>query len=150
VWPNRLAVRIQERKPVAFVLLHSTVLLIDVHGVLLDPPPQAHFTFPVLGGLREDQPPADRIERVRALLRVEEDLGYMAKDVSEINAADPDDIHIVAKVENSPVELILGDANYGRRYQNFVKHFPEIRKRSPRVRVFDLRLDDRITAKDQH
>jgi len=46
------------------------------------------------------------------------------------------------------VELILGDANYARRYQNFLNNYPEIRKRSPEVRTFDLRMDDRITAKD--
>jgi hypothetical protein len=44
--------------------------------------------------------------------------------------------------------LILGDGNYARRYQNFLSHYPEIRKRSAEVKTFDLRLDDRITAKD--
>jgi cell division protein FtsQ len=154
LWPDRLAVRIQERKPVAFVLLHSSVLLIDAHGVLLEPPPRAQFTFPVLSGIREDEalprPEADaaRLARVRALLRVEEDLGYMAKDVSEVNAANPENIRILAQVDNRPVELILGNTDFGRRYQNFVSHYPEILKTSPAAKVFDLRLDGRITAKE--
>ena len=79
---------------------------------------------------------------------MQEDLGYLAKDVSEVNAADPDNIRIVAQVENRAVELMLGDTNFGRRYQNFLKHYPEIEKQSPEVKTFDLRLDDRITAKD--
>jgi len=147
LWPDRLSVRIQERKPVAFVLLHSSVLLIDAYGVLLEPPPRSQFSFPVLSGIREDQAPATRMERVRALLRVQEDLAYMAKDVSEVNAADPENIRIVAQVENQPVELILGDSNFGRRYQNFVSHFAEIHKTSPAAKVFDLRLEGRITAR---
>jgi hypothetical protein len=82
------------------------------------------------------------------MLAVQEDLGYLAKDVSEIDAADPDTIRIVAKVANRALELTLGDSNYAQRYQNFLNHYPEIEKRSPKVRSFDLRLDDRITAKE--
>jgi cell division protein FtsQ len=147
-WPDRLAVRIQERKPVAFVLLHATVLLIDAHGVLLNLPAQAQFTFPVLAGIREEQTPEQRLNCVRAFLQVEQELGYLIKDISEINAADTDDIRIVAQVENRAVELMLGDANYARRFQSFLAHYPEIAKRSPEVKTFDLRLDDRILAKE--
>ena len=84
----------------AFVLLRSGVLLIDAQGVLLEPPPQAQFTFPVLSGVREDETEAERRDRVRVLLRVQEELGYMAKDVSEVNASDPDNMRIVAQVDN--------------------------------------------------
>ena len=87
-------------------------------------------------------------ERVRCLARVQEELGYMAKDVSEVNASDPDNIRIVAQVEHHTVELIMGDNNFGRRYQNFLSHYSEIEKHSPNAKRFDLRLDDRITAED--
>lgn len=148
IWPDRLSVQIQERRPVAFVFLRSGVLLIDRQGVLLEPPAQAQFTFPVLSGVREDETDEQRRERVRVMLSVQEELGYLAKDVSEVNVADVENIRIVAQVEHRALELILGDANFARRYQNFLNHYPEIRKRSPEVKTFDLRLDDRITAKD--
>jgi cell division protein FtsQ len=148
IWPDRLLVRIRERKPVAFVIFRSSVLLIDAHGVLLDPPAQAQFAFPVLSGVREDETEDQRCGHVRALLRLQQDMGYMAKDVSEVNAADPDNIRIVAQVENRAVELTMGDGNFARRYQNFLAHYPEIEKRSPNVKTFDLRLDGQITAED--
>jgi cell division protein FtsQ len=148
VWPDRLLVRIRERTPVAFVVFRSSVLLIDVHGVLLDPPPQAHFAFPVLGGVREDETEDQRSERVRALLRLEADMGYMAKDVSEVNTSDAGNLRIVAQVENRAVELMMGDGNFAERYRNFLAHYPEIGKRSPNVKSFDLRLDGQVTAKD--
>jgi len=56
IWPDRLVVRIAERKPIAFVFFRSGVLLIDSHGVLLEPPAQAQFAFPVLSGIRENEP----------------------------------------------------------------------------------------------
>jgi cell division protein FtsQ len=148
IWPDRLTVQVRERRPVAFVFLRSGVLLIDRQGVLLDPPSQAQFTFPVLSGVREDETDEQRRERVRAMLRVQDELGYLAKDVSEVNVADLENIRIVAQVEQRALELILGDANYARRYQNFLNNYPEIRKRSPEGKTFDLRMDDRITAKD--
>jgi cell division protein FtsQ len=149
VWPDRLLVRIRERRPVAFVFFRSGVLLIDRQGVLLEPPAQAQFTFPVLSGIRESETEAQRALRVRPFLRVIADLGYMAKDVSEVDVSDPDNIRIVAQVENSAIELIIGDSNFARRYQNFLTNYPEIRKRFPQARVFDLRLGDRITAKSK-
>src|ERR1019366_201096 len=120
IWPDRLLVRIRERQPVAFVIFRSGVELIDAHGVLLEPPALAHFAFPVLSGVREDEMEDQRRERVRALLRLQQDLGYMAKDVSEVNTADPDNIRIVTQVENRTVELMMGDGNFAQRYQNFL------------------------------
>ncbi|HWB86733.1 MAG TPA: FtsQ-type POTRA domain-containing protein [Bryobacteraceae bacterium] len=147
IWPDRLVVHIRERKPVAFVFFRSGVLLIDPDGVLLEPPAQAQFTFPVLSGVGEDETEVQRRARVGALLEVEHDLGALATDVSEVNAGDLENIQIVAQVNHHTMELALGDTNFARRYQNFVNHYPEILKRSPEVKMFDLRLDDRITAK---
>jgi cell division protein FtsQ len=148
IWPDRLSVHVRERKPVAFVFFRSEVLLIDSQGVLLDPPAQAQFTFPVLSGVREEEPDEMRRARVHALLQVQDELGYLAKDVSEVNVTDLENIRIVAQVDQRALELIMGDSKFAPRYQNFVSHYAEIRKRSPEVRTFDLRLDDRITAKD--
>lgn len=148
IWPDRLVVRIHERTPVAFVFFRSGVLLIDSRGVLLDPPPEAQFAFPVLSGVKEEETEEQRRERVRCLARVQEELGYMAKEVSEVNATDPDNIRIVAQMEHRAVELIMGDSNFGRRFRNFLSHYPEIERHSPNAKRFDLRLDDRITAED--
>ncbi len=153
IWPNRLVVQISERAPVAFVNLPlptglARLLLIDPQGVLLEPPPQAHFSFPVLAGITEGHNEAARRIRVRAMMRLLDDLGPLGKDISEINAADLENLRIVTQVEGQPIELMMGDGNYAHRFQAFLAHYPEIHKRSPGVVAFDLRLDDRITAKE--
>jgi len=157
LWPNRLLVRIVERKPVAFVSLPfrnganspARFLLVDADGVLLDPPSRAQFAFPVLTGLTEDQTEPERRVRVRAMLRLLDELGPSGQNISEINAGAPDDLAVVAQVEGRPIELKLGDGNYATRLRNFLLHYPEIRKRAANVTTFDLRLDDRITAKER-
>jgi cell division protein FtsQ len=151
IWPNRMAVRIKERKPVAFINLPGTgrgsrVLLIDAEGVLLEPPPQSHFAFPVLSGVTEQHTEPERRQRVQAMLRLLDDLGPLGKDISEVNAAAPENLAIVTKVEGTELELALGNRNFSQRVQNFLEHYPEIRRHSGNSRAFDLRLDDRITA----
>ena len=148
VWPDRLVIRIRERKPVAFVSFRSGPLLIDAQGVLLEPPAQAQFSFPVLSGVREEETEADRRGHVRAFLQVQEEMGYLAKEISEVDASDPENIRIVAQVDRRVVTLLLGDGNYAQRFQNFLNHYPEIRKGSPQAKVFDLRLDGRFTVKE--
>ncbi|MCL5743934.1 MAG: hypothetical protein M1541_08405 [Acidobacteria bacterium] len=51
-------------------------------------------------------------------------------------------------MDGHAVDLMLGDANLGKRYRNFLAHYAEIRSRSGAATAFDLRLDDRITAKE--
>jgi cell division protein FtsQ len=148
VWPDRLVIRIRERQPVAFVSFRSGPLLIDAQGVLLEPPAQAEFSFPVLSGVREEESEADRRTRVRTFLEVQEEMGYLAKEISEVDASDPENIRIVAQVDRRVVTLLLGDGNYAQRFQNFLNQYPEIRKGSPHARVFDLRLDGRFTVKE--
>lgn len=148
IWPNRLVVRVKERKPVAFASLENGhYLLIDAAGVFLTPPPKARFDLPVLSGLTEEQTEPARAERVRAMSGLLEELGAQAKGISEINAANLGDLRVTTEMDKHGVELWMGDRNYFSRFRNFMSHYPEIRKNSPQAAVFDLRLDDRITAK---
>lgn len=149
LWPGQLTVRIRERKPVAFVMPGSgLLLLIDPNGVLLDPPAQAEFSFPVLSGIREDSTEPERRERVRAFLAFEQDMGREAKSISEVDATDPEDLLVVAQMGDRAVSLHMGDSNYCRRYRNFARHYAEMAQAAPDAKAFDLRLDDRITAKE--
>ena len=148
VWPDRLVVLLRERTPVAYVYFRSGVVLIDAYGALLDPPPSSHFAFPVLSGVREDESDEQRRERVHALLRFQQEMGYLYKNVSEVDASDVDDLRVVTQMDRRAVQLLVGDTNFASRYLNFVNHYPEIHRHSPEVKTFDLRLDDRITARE--
>jgi len=147
IWPDRLLVRIRERRPVAFAPLRTGAVLVDADGVLLEPPERAQFAFPVLLGLREDEPEAARRERVAAFLRFQKDMGPLAKDVSEVNVANAEDLRIVARVDGRALELLMGGGDFARHYQNFLNYYAETQKRSPEVSTFDLRLDGLIVAK---
>ena len=155
LWPNRILVRITERTPVAFVNVPqaekahtSRLALIDAEGVLLEPPPSARFTFPILLGVSDQQREPERRTRVAAMQRLLEELGPLAKDVSEINAANIEDMRVVVQMDGRAMELELGDGAFAKRFQHFVNHYAEVKRRTPRATSFDLRLENSIITKE--
>jgi len=154
IWPNRLIVRIWERQPIAFVNLTpqgartSRLALIDAYGVILDRPERLDFSSPILSGVHENQSERERQDRVRHYTRLMSELGPLAKKISEVDVSKPDNLKIDIELEGHSVELMMGDRNFSKRLQDFIDHYPEIRKRSGSAATFDLRLDDRITTRE--
>ena len=153
MWPDRVVVTVSERKPVAFARLpyagsnRHWLALIDDEGVLLSLPPRVRFRLPVISGVTEEQTEPQRRTRVEAMQHLLLDLGPRAKEISEVNAANIQEMKVIAEVQGSGYELWLGDQHFRARYMNFTSHFGDIRKHSEQAGVFDLRMDDRILAK---
>lgn len=156
IWPNRLVVRVWERTPVAFVDLtpesplnqNSRLALIDAYGVLLDRPRKLNFSSPILSGVYEHQTENQRQDRVRHFLRLMDELGPLAKKLSEVDVSAPNNLKVSLELQGRVIDLTLGDRNFKARLQDFLDHYPEIIKKSGGVSSFDLRLDDRITTRE--
>lgn len=155
LWPNRLEVRIEERRPVAFVRLEprqpgalAHTALVDAEGVLLEIPPASPYDLPVLAGVRQDQPREARALRVRRMQRLLEELGELGERVSEVDAANPNNLRVRVQAGDRLVEVWLGQERYKARLSRFLQYFTEVRRRYPEATRFDLRLDDRITVID--
>lgn len=146
IWPNRVLVTIDERKPVAFMTLGGSRFgLIDADGVIL-PPAQDRFALPVITGVRASDAVSERRDRVHRMLRVTGELGDLAHDLSEIDVSDRDNIKVSEPYHGRVLTLLLGDHNFNSRYRNFVNHYAEIQRRLPMATTLDLRLEDRITV----
>lgn len=146
IWPNRLIVQVEEREPVAFLTMpDSSFGLIDADGVILPPVPD-RFELPVLEGISGDAPVEDRREAVGEMLRVTGELGEYISEISEIDVSDRENLAIMQSYEGRMLKLVLGDRNFGVRYNNFLNHVNDIRERLPGASVLDLRLEDRITV----
>jgi hypothetical protein len=146
-------VSIVERRPVAFIQLPprrkdglSEFALIDKDGYILRPRVAAKFTLPVIKGIRETEPRDDRRARVRRVLSMLESLGSLADHVSEVDAADPNNLMVAQHMDGRILNLMMGDENYSTRMSNFIKHYDEIKLKRPDAVNFDLRVDNMITT----
>lgn len=146
-WPNQVTVRVVERQPAAFLELRSDSIsrwsLIDADGVILDPPLRTAFNLPVVSGIRPEESQHMRGIRVRRMLRLIDDLGPQHSELSEVDVSDLDDLKVTVKVERRAVVLMLGDRNFRGRFQNFLDHYQDIRKRISEAAWLQLRVDDR-------
>jgi cell division protein FtsQ len=150
IWPNELAVYVEERQPVAFLQIPfgpmSRYALIDADGVILEAPAKARFDLPVISGVNAGAPVGDRVVRVHRMQRLTGELGALAAGVSEIDVGDLDNLKVRERIQDRTVLLDLGDRNFASRVRTFVDQFPNIRRRLPAVAELDLRIDDQIIA----
>jgi cell division protein FtsQ len=149
VWPDRVAVHITERTPMAFVRPTAPGAnpdLIDEDGVILTLGDSAKFRLPVVTGVTRNQPEVERKQRIRRLMKLESEIGRHMERVSEVDLSDLDNLRVVYALGDRAMILHLGHGRYGVRLRRFLENREEIIRRLPKARTLDLRLEDQIIA----
>jgi cell division protein FtsQ len=138
--PNRVTVRVEERKP--FTLLHSgTLSWIDENGRVLAPAGEAVVPpAPVVSGIGEgDTAKArDAVRLIRALLRSGSTL---ATEISEIDMSESDGPILYTA---AGVEVRLGNDDWDERLTRLEAVLAQKAAREGNVRTVDLRFRDQV------
>jgi cell division protein FtsQ len=148
--PNRLRVEIRERTPVAFVQMGSRVALIDPGGVVMELPRGARgdYSFPVLVGMKDNEPLSVRAARMKIYARLVRELdsggGAYTAQLSEVDLSDPEDVKVTVADPAGAVLLHLGSANFLERYRTFLAHIPQWREQFKKVDSVDLRYERQV------
>lgn len=151
--PNRIAVSITERMPVAFVLIGSKTSLIDVNGVVMGPPAnrQTTYSFPVIRGITEPEPFSSRAAVMKTYTRMlgELDSGdsestHYSRQLSEIDLSDPKDVKATVNDAGGTVLVHFGTTDFLERYKFFAAHIGEWRQQYKCVQSVDLRYEGQI------
>lgn len=148
--PNRLAVVVQERTPVAFIQIGSRIALIDATGVVMEKPESAaaKYSFPVIVGFTDAEPLSTRAARMKIYTTLVHDLdsggAQYSQDMSEIDLSDPEDAKVT--VSDGEVVVHLGNSNYLDRYKVYVSHLQEWRQQFGALRSVDLRYDNQVVV----
>lgn len=151
LWPNRISVQVVERKPVAFVkrVGGADTTVIDSDGVLMEAPPSASFSLPVVAGVGPDVEDETRLLRMRRVERLIRDLGDHVKAIGEIDASDSENLRVVQPFHGRAVTLVLGNRNFQLRYNNFLSMSDQLLEKLPNAVSFDLRLEEQVTAAEE-
>ena len=153
--PNHLRIEISERTPVAFLRTTAGLALVDAHGVILERPLEADFHFPVVTGLSDAMPLAQREQRMKMFsdfLR-DADLAHpgASDSVSEVDLADASDLHATLTglpgfESEAPLIVRFGDQDFVNKYRMLVDNVEKWRERSGRIESVDLRFARQVVV----
>jgi cell division protein FtsQ len=169
--PHTIQVEIVERTPIAFLREGSERGLVDVHGVILDPPLQGKFHFPVVTGLNSEMAPGDREKRMQLFAGFMQQLDSAragaVEEVSEVDLSDAHDLRasltglqaggaIAASSpsgnapdssseswgdSDAPILVHFGDSDFEAKYQTLIDKMGQWRATAGRVESVDLRFN---------
>jgi cell division protein FtsQ len=151
--PNRIAVTIQERTPVAFAQIGSRTSLIDANGVVMGLPAnrQAKYSFPVVRGITETEPLSSRAAAMKIYNRLVSELSdgtdgnaHYVQQLSEVDLADPEDVKVTANDPGGTMVVHLGAQDFLGHYKLYVAHIAEWRQQYQNVQSVDLRYAGQV------
>jgi cell division protein FtsQ len=149
-YPNRLAVHLEERVPVAFIHVAGHLKLVDRHGVLLEKPERARFDFPVVTGLDAVGGPAERASRLSVYLDFTREVANEAATagwmISEVDLADPDDLKALLAANQETIQVHFGHGSFAERFRNFLTLLPELKTAGAPVDSIDLRYGRQVVV----
>lgn len=158
--PNGIRVEITERTPVAFLRTGTELSLADAQGVLLERPLEGEFAFPVVSGMSELTPLAERRQRMHIFMQFLKDADAArpggAAQISEVDLSDPADLRaVVAGIPElaagggdaqESVLIHFGEGDFVTKYKVFVENIAEWRASVGRVVSVDLRFARQVVV----
>ncbi len=156
--PNRIAVTIHERTPVAFTQIGSRISLIDANGVVMGLPAnrQTKYSFPVIRGITDTEPLSSRSAAMKIYNRLVSELGATegegtassstnyVKQLSEVDLSDPENVKVTANDPGGTMVVHLGAQDFRPRYKLYVTHIAEWRQQFQNVQSVDLRYEGQV------
>lgn len=152
LWPNKIAVSVEERTPVAFLRAADAegIRMVDGEGVILDPRLAGAGTLPVLTGIDSEMSSTERRKRIQlfesvmeACARADRGLG---QTVSEIDVSDEGNAVVLAKYEDRMVRLQMGDRHLDHRLEVFLNYIEAWQAEFGPVESVDLRFEKQVAV----
>jgi len=146
--PNRIAVQVQERTPVAFARINGRIHLVDAHGVIMEPTRKAHYSFPVIFGLSDSDPLSTRAVQMKLYSRLTSELDaggtHYSNDLSEVDVSDAEDVKVTVADPAGAVLVHLGADQFLSRFKIYLSHAAAWRQQFQKLDSVDLRYDGQI------
>ena len=142
VLPDKIIIKIVEREPIGLARINGDVYQFDIDAKILAPDPVDGASFPILDGLRMDDPKGN-LGKVDVYRRVVEDLGQTA--LSEVHISDSQDVTVVSA--SDPVLVSLGTVEFRTRWIRYLQLKPQIQQQYPQAVRVDLRFKNQVIVK---
>ena len=157
ILPGQIRVEITERHPVSFLRTGSELGLIDAQGVILDRPSQGDFQLPVVSGLRESMPQAERASRMRLFLQFQQEIEAVragsSEMISEVDLSNGEDLRAMmvppmagSGAAQQAVLVHFGTTEFGPRFRLLLDNFAQWEAQAGHVSSIDLRFKKQVVV----
>jgi len=162
VLPSSLVLRVEERAPAVLLELGDALTIADSDGIMLGIYKRefGKIDSPIFRGVagvdmetyaEYYEENTDRIRRgIEMLAEIAVEMPQNVHDISEVDVSELNNIKII--MDNDPVEILMGDGNYLKRFKNFVgdptKKYKELKDQGIQVAQIDLSNDGQIVYKN--
>jgi cell division protein FtsQ len=148
--PGTIDVELRERVPMGIARAGTDLFLIDAAGTVIDEygPRYADCDLPIIDGIvvvpvsvppAIDRPRGLLVSRLMAELRTRPDL---AKRVSQIDAGNVHDVHVI--LDGDPAVVRLGETQFAERLESYVSLQAALREQVPDLDYVDVRFGERV------
>ena len=148
--PGTIDVELRERVPMGIARGGAGLFLVDAAGTVIDEygPRYADCDLPIIDGIiampLSAPPVVDRrrgqlVSRLMAELRTRPEL---AKRVSQIDASNAHDVHVI--LEGDPAVVRLGETQFAERLDSYVSLQAALREQVPDIDYVDVRFGDHV------
>ena len=152
IWPNKIAVYIEERSPIAFLRLpqEGGTRLIDAEGVILTPLEGKQFDLHVVKGIDPAMDAGARKMRMNLFARLRDALDAQQPRfgafVSEIDIGDPKNAVVSVLYKDEVIDLRMGNEHLRHRFEVFLKYIDTWKSKFGPIASADLRFEDQVTV----
>lgn len=142
VMPDQIIIKVIEREPIGIARIRGDVYQFDVEGMILDPDPDSVSSFPILNGLRRNDPEGS-VKKIETYRKILEELGQ--SELSEVHINEVGEVSVVSA--SDPLLVTLGTSDFRTRWISYLQLKPQIQQQySSAVRV-DLRFRNQVIVK---
>jgi len=108
----------------------------------------ANYSFPVIVGNAESDPPSTRTARMKVYLELVRQLdssgANYSRELDEVDLSDPEDVRITVADQQGTLLIHLGSSSYLERFSLYKAHIQEWRQQFQRLHSVDLRFDRQV------
>jgi hypothetical protein len=109
---------------------------------------QGNWAFPVIIGVRENDPLSTRAAKMKIYEKLISDLDSTgeknSQDLNEVDLGDPEDVKVSVADNEKSILIHLGDSNFLDRFKIFKTHVQEWRQQYANLDSVDLRYDRQV------
>jgi cell division septal protein FtsQ len=142
VLPDQIIIKVVEREPIGLARISGEVYQFDADARILELDAVSDVSFPILDGLRRNDPEGN-LKKVGIYQQVLEELGETELSEVHINPA-----HEVAVVSASdPLVVNLGSSEFRTRWIKYLQLKTQIRQQYPQAVKVDLRFKNQVIVR---